>query len=112
MPPCRKARSRTHRMEASSSTSHTLRGLVGIWSMEWQQNSESGQTWTALKLDEAVMTADEILPHCKPQSGSVYTPPQHRAKEGVAQMFGNTWAVVFELHARNESITPRADVFV
>src|SRR5688500_19330904 len=60
IPPWRSARSSTQRIEASSSTSQTLRGFSEM-DMEGQQDRELGQTGTTLELDQAVVTADQVL---------------------------------------------------
>src|SRR5262245_15974286 len=99
-------------MEASSSTSQTLRGLTGIWSMEWQQDSEDGPTGPAFELDESVVPADQVLRNRKTEPGAVRAPRYERIEQCVPQLIWNSRTVVLELHARDQSMTTRADVDV
>src|ERR1043165_9159625 len=113
MPPWRSARSSTQRMEASSSTSQTLRGFTGVvCNMEWQQNSKCGLTRPALEFDQAVVTTHQVLRHCQTKSSTVGSPRDERIKQSVSQVLGHTWPVVFELHAGDEAMTLRADIHI
>src|SRR5262245_3344479 len=111
MPPWRKARSRTQRMEASSSTSQTLSGLI-VCNMEWQQDGEDGSTGPALKLNEPVVSAHKILRHCKTKSGPIRAARDQRIEQSIPQRFGHTGPVVLELHTRDQAVSPCADVHV
>src|SRR5690606_34322463 len=102
MPPCRSARSRTQRMEASTSTSQTLRGLTGVCNMEWQQDSKDGLARPTREFDQAVVTTHQVLRHCQTKSSTVGSPRNERIKQCVAQMLGHTRPVVFELHAGDQ----------
>src|SRR5690606_4895524 len=112
MPPCRSARSRTQRMEASSSTSQTLRGLTGVCNMEWQQDSKDGLAGPAREFDQAVVTTHQVLRHCQTKSSTVCSPRHERIKQRVAQVLGHARAVVLELYAGNQPMTAGADVHI
>src|SRR5262245_15357495 len=99
IPPWRSARSSTQRMEASSSTSQTLRGFSEM-DMERQQDRELGETGTALELDQAVVTADQVLRDRQTEARAVGTSGHQRVEKSVAQSIGYARTVVFELHAR------------
>src|SRR5262245_2753706 len=111
MPPWRNARSSTQRIEASSSTSQTLRGFSEM-DMEGQQDRELGQSGTALEFDQAVVTADEVLRDSETEPGAIGTAGHERIEQGFAQVVGHARTVVFELHAGDESMPARADVDV
>src|SRR5918995_133450 len=111
IPPWRSARSSTQRMEASSSTSQTLRGFSEM-DMERQQDRELGQTGTTLELDQAFVATDQILRDRKTEPRAVGAPGHEWIEERVAQMVGHARTVVFELDAGDEPVTARADVDV
>src|SRR5688572_28954230 len=105
MPPWRSARSRTQRMEASSSTSQTLRGLTGIWSMgKWQQGSEGGQTGSAFEFNQSIVATHEILGDSQAEACAVGSPSYQRIEKGVPQLIWNAGAGVFELDACHQAV--------
>src|SRR5262249_19786948 len=102
MPPWRSARSSTQRIEASSSTSRTLR-FFAVCSMEGQQDREGGQARPALELDEPVVTTDEILRDGESEARAVGSTRHEGIEQRLAQMLRHAGAVVLELHARDET---------
>ena len=71
-----------------------------------------GQTGTTLELDQAVVTADQVLRDRKTEPRAVGASGHERIEQRVAQMVGHARTVVFELHARDEPMAARADVDV
>src|SRR5678815_3613187 len=112
IPPWRSARSSTQRIEASSSTSQTLRGFTEVDDMEGQQDRKLGQAGPALELDQAIVTAHQVLRDREPESGAIRTPGDERIEQRLAQVVGHARPVVFELHARDQAMTAGADVHV
>src|SRR5690349_14442770 len=109
MPPWRSARSSTQRIEASSSTSQTLSGFTD---MEGQQDREKGQAGATLELDQTVVTADQVLRDREPESRAIRTSGDERIEQRLAQVVGHAGSVIFELHARDQAMTARADVHI
>src|SRR5690606_19149917 len=112
MPPWRNAFSRTHLIEASSSTSHTLSGFTGVGGIEWQQNRENGPTRSAIEFDEPVVARDELLCDGKPKPGAVAATRYEWIEQRIAQLFRHARSVVLELNARDHSMSARADAHV
>jgi hypothetical protein len=56
--------------------------------MEGQQDRELGQSGTAFELDQAVVTADEVLRDRETEPGAIGTAGHERIEQGFAQMVG------------------------
>src|ERR1044072_9170290 len=99
-------------MEASSSTSQTLRGFTDLDGIERQEDREKGEARADFETDQAVVTADQVLRDREPESGAVRTPGDERIEQRLAQVVGHAGPVVFELHARDDTMPASADVHV
>src|SRR5262245_17924563 len=117
MPPLRKARSSTQRMEASSSTSQTRREerLMSHHSCritQGQQQRENGPSRLALEFDEPAVTGDEVLCDGEPEARPARPPGDERIENARAQLRRHAGAIVLDLHTRDEAMARGADAHI
>src|SRR5690606_3994639 len=85
MPAWRNARSSTQRMEASSSTTQTSRGLM-FCDMEGQQQGEDGGAWAAVELDQSIVATGQVLRHGQAQAGPIGASGDQGIEQRIAQV--------------------------
>src|SRR5262249_45354919 len=107
IPACSSARSRTHRIERSSSTTHTL--LFGMRLLQRQINAENRRARLRLALDESAVLPDDALCDRQPEAGAIGAPADHRVIHAVEQFRRDAWAVVGDLEAQHLAMTGRTD---
>src|SRR3989344_200101 len=108
MPAFSSAFSSTQRMERSSSITQTRFGLDMVVPPR-QVERKNRLARTAGEFNQAAVPANDVLGNGKPETGAVGTAGDHRVKDMLLQVFGNTRAVVFDFDAQRQPMTFVAD---
>src|SRR5262245_54571083 len=112
IPLCLSARSSTQRMDASSSTSQTCRGLTAMRILDGQKDGKHSVSRHALELYEPVVPDHQILGNGQPQPASLLSSGHQRIEQCVANVRRHARAIVFELDAGYQTVARGTDALI
>src|SRR6187551_1318502 len=109
IPACSSARSSTHRIERSSSMTHTLLLLLAMRLLQRQIDAEDGRAWFRFALDQTAVLAHDALRDGQPQTGAVGAPADHRVVHAIEEVGWNAGTVVGDVEAQHLTVAGGAD---
>src|SRR4029453_11130191 len=99
IPACSSARSSTHRIERSSSMTHTLLVLLAMRLLQGDIDAEDGRARLRFTLDQAAVLTHDALRDRQPQTGTVSASADHRVVHAVEQIGRNAGGVIGNVDA-------------